>query len=136
MNGPLIDTNVISEFVKLEPSPQVKVWFEAADPQSLFVSVITFGEIRLGLEDMPAGKRRMDLEKWFEEGLPEWFEANLLPITKPIVDRWAKLTVAAKTKRYFSCDRGWIDSSHRFSTWASACHARREGLCWIRDSNC
>jgi len=37
-----------------------------ADPGSLFVSVITLGEIRLGIEDLPVGKRRAALEQWFE----------------------------------------------------------------------
>ena len=96
MSGFLIDTNVISEFAKLDPSSQVKAWFEAAEPQSLFVSVVTYGEIRLGLEDMPVGKRRADLERWFQEGLPAWFESNLLAVTRSIADRWAKLTIAAK----------------------------------------
>jgi toxin FitB len=63
---------------------------------SLFVSVVTLGEIRLGIEDMPAGKRRAALEEWFQEGLPAWFDSNLLPVTKTIADRWGRLTIAAK----------------------------------------
>jgi len=55
VGGFLVDTNVVSEFVKSEPSLQVKRWFEVADPESLFASVITLGEIRLGIEDLPVG---------------------------------------------------------------------------------
>lgn len=98
MSGFLIDTNVISEFAKPEPNRHVKLWFQTADPNSLFVSVITFGEIRLGIENMPIGRRRTDLERWVNEGLPEWFESNLLSVTKPIADRWAQITVQAKTR--------------------------------------
>jgi predicted nucleic acid-binding protein len=94
----LIDTNVVSEFVKSEPSLHVKRWFEAADPESLFASVIPFGEIRLGIEDLPTGKRRAALEQWLEEGVPEWFQANLLPVTKTIADRWGQMTIQAKRK--------------------------------------
>jgi predicted nucleic acid-binding protein len=52
MSGYLLDTNVISEFARPDnkPDPQVKAWLEAADPDSLYVSVLTFGEIRSGIE--------------------------------------------------------------------------------------
>jgi toxin FitB len=98
VGGFLIDTNVVSEFVKPEPSLRVKRWFEVADPESLFASVITVGEIRLGIENLPAGKRRAALEQWLEEGVPEWFQANLLPVTKAIADRWGQVTIQAKRK--------------------------------------
>ena len=85
-HGFLIDTNVVCEFVRPKPSLQVKRWFEFADPESLFASVVTFGEIRLGIEDLPVGKRRAALERWLEEDVPEWFQANLLPVTKAAVN--------------------------------------------------
>jgi predicted nucleic acid-binding protein len=65
---------------------------------SLFASVINFGEIRLGIEDLPVGKRRAALEQWLEEGVPEWFQANLLPVTKGIADRWGQMTIQAEQK--------------------------------------
>ena len=96
MSGFLVDTNGISEFVRPQPNERVTRWLDAADPESLFVSVITFGEIRLGLEDLPARRRRAALEEWFENGLPAWFDAHLLPVTKAIADRWGRLAVEAK----------------------------------------
>ena len=98
MGGFLIDTNVISEFVKPVPSLKVKSWFEAADPESLFASVMTFGEIRLGIEDLAVGKRRTELEQWLDEGVPDWFQDNLLPVTKAIADRWGQIIIQAKRK--------------------------------------
>lgn len=89
MSGFLVDTNVISEFIKPQPDPRVIGWLDAADPESLFASVVTFGEIRLGIEDLPAGKRRAALDQWFEQGLPAWFDSHLLPVTRLIADRWA-----------------------------------------------
>jgi len=59
----------LSPSSKSEPSLQVKRWFEVADPESLFASVITLGEIRLGIEDLPAGKRRTALDHWLAEGV-------------------------------------------------------------------
>jgi len=45
VTGFLVDANVISEFIKPQPDSNVLKWLEAADPESLFVSVVTFGEI-------------------------------------------------------------------------------------------
>lgn len=94
----LVDTNVISEFVKPQPDARVIRWLDSAGPETLFVSVVTFGEIRLGIEDLPAGKRRAALEEWFEQGLPAWFDTHLLPVSKAIADRWARLTIHAKKR--------------------------------------
>ncbi len=94
----LVDTNPISEFSRPKPDAAVMHWFRAADPLSLYTSVITLGELRLGIEDLPSGRRRNDLEDWLATGLPNWFAGNLLPVTGDIVERWAKLTIAAKRK--------------------------------------
>ena len=98
MSGFLVDTNVVSEFIRPQPDSRVIRWLEAADPESLFASVVTFGEIRLGIEDLPVSKRRAALEEWLEQGLPQWFESHLLPVTKAIADRWGQLTIKAKRK--------------------------------------
>ena len=103
MNGYLIDTNVISEYAKLQPSFTVIRWFESLESTSLFASVITLGEIEIGVQALPAGKRRSDLENWVHKGLPEWFQSNLLPVTKSIAERWAAVTILAR-KRGFQID--------------------------------
>jgi predicted nucleic acid-binding protein len=123
VGGFLIDTNVISEFVKPEPSLRVKRWFEAADPESLFASVITFGEIRIGIEDLAEGKRRAALEQWLEQGVPDWFQANLLPVTKAITDRWGQITVQAKRKGMTRTNRGRLDCRHRHRARVDHCDA-------------
>jgi predicted nucleic acid-binding protein len=98
VQGYLIDTNVISEFAKPAPNPDVLQWFRNVAPAILFVSAITLGEIRLGTENLPIGKRRTDLETWLENGLPAWFTSNLLPVTAAVADRWGRLTIQAKNK--------------------------------------
>jgi predicted nucleic acid-binding protein len=62
----LLDTNVISEFARPDnkPDQRVKEWLEAADPNSLYASVLTFSEIRRGIEKLAPGKRRTRLETW------------------------------------------------------------------------
>jgi predicted nucleic acid-binding protein len=69
---------------------------EATGPESLFASVITVGEIGLGIEDLPIGRRRQDLELWVEQGLPAWFESHLLPVTRAVADIWGRLTIQGK----------------------------------------
>ena len=54
----LVDTCVLSELVKPQPSPRVSEWFKAAPPQTLFISVLTLGEIRKGIEKLPQSRRR------------------------------------------------------------------------------
>ena len=100
MNGFLVDTNVISEFTKPLPDSRIIHWLDAADPNSLFVSVVTFGEIRLGIEDLPTGKRRTALEEWVQHGLPSWFDSHLLPVTKAVADCWGRITIAAKKQGF------------------------------------
>jgi len=96
VSGFLIDTNVISEFAKVKPENRVIQWLDATDSSLLFVSVVTLGELRLGIYELPEGKRRRQLEDWLNEGLSSWFESNLLPVSKAIADRWGRLAAEAK----------------------------------------
>jgi predicted nucleic acid-binding protein len=90
---------VLSEFNRRgEPNRLVKQWLEAADTDSLYASVLTFGEIRLGVELLPPGKRRTQLEQWLDRDLPEWFEGRILPVDQSIADRWGLLRAQAQMK--------------------------------------
>jgi predicted nucleic acid-binding protein len=66
MSGYLLDTNCISELVRLKPEPRVMAWMQAAEETLLYLSVLTLGEIRKGLAGLPQGKRRTHLETWLE----------------------------------------------------------------------
>ncbi len=94
----LIDTNVLSEFIKPSPDPGVIDWVRRAAPRTLFVSAVTAGELRLGMEAMPLSKRRTELETWLDQGMPKWFSSNLLPVTKKIADRWGRITIQARRR--------------------------------------
>jgi predicted nucleic acid-binding protein len=96
VTGYLIDTNAISEYTRPAPHPKVMHWFSLTDPNLLFASVITVGEIRIGIENLPLGRRRTDFETWLQSGMPQWFAPNLLPVSPAIADRWGRLTMLAK----------------------------------------
>lgn len=96
MSGFLLDTNVLSEFKrKGDPDPHVRDWLRATDPDLLWASVLSFGEIRKGIARLDIGKRRAELEQWFERDLDRWFEERLLPVTKAVAERWGVLSAQA-----------------------------------------
>jgi len=95
--GFLLDTNVLSEFARTgKPDENVARFLEGTGENQLFVSVLTFAEIRRGVELLPPGKRRAQLEEW-QEDLAISFEGRILPVTKSIADCWAVLS--AKSQR-------------------------------------
>ena len=89
--GYLIDTNVISELRRREPEPRVVQWFEQRPSQQLFLSVLTLGEIRRGVERLAESERQQDLRRWLEQDLPAFFSGRVLPIDEAIAHRWGRL---------------------------------------------
>jgi predicted nucleic acid-binding protein len=98
MSGYLLDTNCISELVRIQPEPAVVAWMEAADETLLYLSVLTLGEIRKGLAGLPQSKRRTHLEIWLETELRVRFAGRILPIDAAVADRWGSLAARAKSE--------------------------------------
>jgi predicted nucleic acid-binding protein len=98
MSGFLLDTNCISELVRAKPEPRVLNWMEAADEATLYLSVLTVGEIRKGVAGLTQSKRRTQLETWLEVDLQARFSGRIMPIDRAIADRWGLLTAEAKRK--------------------------------------
>lgn len=96
MRGFLLDTNCISEVVRLHPEPRVLAWMEATDESLLYLSVLTLGEIRKGLAALPASTRRTRLETWLEAELRVRFWGRILSINSAVADRWGWLAAGAK----------------------------------------
>ena len=86
MTGFLLDTNCISEVVRLKPDPRVMAWIEAVEESLLYLSVLTMGEIRKGLAALPQGKRRSRLETWLEVELQARFSGRILSIDAAVAD--------------------------------------------------
>lgn len=93
----LLDTNVISEWMKPRPNPGVVTWLAEVDEDRTFLSVITLTELRYGIERMAAGHRRRRLEVWLEEELPLRFEARILPIDPAVADACGKVVARSET---------------------------------------
>ena len=93
----LLDTNVVSEWVRPRPDHGVVSWLAEADEDSVFISVVTLAELRYGIERMAAGQRRRRLDEWLREELPLRFEGRVLPIDATIADTWGRLTALSET---------------------------------------
>lgn len=98
MSGFLVDTNCISELVRVRAEPRVLEWFEAVDEGLLYLSVLTLGEIRKGAASLPQGKSRTRLESWLEIELRARFSRRILAIDDAVADRWGRLAAQAKSK--------------------------------------
>lgn len=98
MPGFLLDINVLSEFARAQPADErVDRWLKVTPEETLFASVLTFAEIRRGIELLPTGKRRDQLTEW-QSDLETSFAGRLLPVTKDVGDRWAILSAQAQRR--------------------------------------
>ena len=82
----LVDTNVLCEPAKRTPDSKVLDWL-ANNDSHLLVSVLTLGEILKGIELLPAGKRRREMQAWFER-IEAWAKDRLLPIDQDVMRTW------------------------------------------------
>jgi tRNA(fMet)-specific endonuclease VapC len=87
----LLDTCVISELVAKKPNPKVVNWIDSIDPDSAYLSVITIGEIRKGIEKLPDSRRKTTLHSWLIEELMARFSGKILPIDAEVVLMWGQL---------------------------------------------
>jgi len=92
----LVDTNVVSELAKPLPAGEVLTWFREHE-SDLYVSSITLGEIRKGLELLPSGKRRSGLESWFHS-VCERLEGRILSFNTSTAHVWGQLVAKLEKK--------------------------------------
>jgi hypothetical protein len=89
----LLDTNIISNATKPTPSASLLAWMAEQTDSNLFISALTVAEIRRGLLEKPAGKKRALLESWFAgpEGPQALFAGRVLPFDDKAGFIWARL---------------------------------------------
>ena len=97
----LLDTCVISELVSKTPNLKVVEYVDLLDPEDVYLSVITIGEIVKGIEKLPKSRRKTDLQNWLKDDLLVRFEGNVVALDTDILIEWgaliARLESAGKT---------------------------------------
>jgi toxin FitB len=94
----LLDTNVVSEWTKPRPNPGVIEWLARVDEDEVFLSVVTFAELRHGIERLPSGRRRRQLDEWLRGELALRFEGRIVLIDGPIADEWGRLVARQEAR--------------------------------------
>jgi predicted nucleic acid-binding protein len=98
VKGYLVDTNVPSELTRETPDARVAAFLRNAGKESLFLSVMTLGEICKGIDMLPASPKRDALQDWLEVDVRSWYAGRILPVTESIAERWGHLAAAAKQR--------------------------------------
>jgi hypothetical protein len=95
-----LDTNIISNVTKPVPSEALVAWMSRQADADLFISSLTVAEIRRGILEKPAGKKRKELERWFSgpEGPQGLFAGRVLPFDEKAGLIWARLMADVTAK--------------------------------------
>ena len=91
MTGWLLDTNVLSELRRPKPNAKVVAFVESKPLDLLYVSIVTFAEIRFGIEGVDDPARRAELNDWLAHKVRPMFEDRTLPISEDIMLKWRLL---------------------------------------------
>lgn len=93
----LLDTCAISEITKLKANRGVIEWLESTDSDDLYLSVINIGEIKKGINKLPASKKKQDLLFWLET-LLEDYQNRILTVDLNVMENWSLLVANAEKK--------------------------------------
>jgi predicted nucleic acid-binding protein len=92
----LLDTNVISAFMKPESDAAVASWLDTQPPESIWTTAITVFEIRAGLEILAPGRRRQSLEDAFARALKEAFDGRIVPFDESSAQAAGRIAAARR----------------------------------------
>lgn len=94
----LLDTNIISNVIKPEPSPALLAWMGAQKDDDLFITSLTVAEIQRGILEKPRGRKRSALDAWFRgpDGPLALFAGRILPFDERAGLHWARLMAEGK----------------------------------------
>ncbi|WP_414574576.1 type II toxin-antitoxin system VapC family toxin [Anabaena sp. CCY 9402-a] len=87
----ILDTNIISQLISPQPNQKVIAWLKGLDAKRTFLSVITIGEIRKGIEKLPESLRKKNIQDWFENELLVQFEERILLLDLSVILLWGEL---------------------------------------------
>lgn len=87
----LLDTCVISELIKKNPDTNVLRWISETEETSLYLSVLTLGEIHKGIEKLPPSKKKDELHKWVNSDLRERFKNRIIDLDLVTATKWGEV---------------------------------------------
>ena len=93
----LFGTCVISELVSKQHSARVVKWVDSLDPDDVYLSVLTIGEIIKGIEKLPKSHRKTELHTWLKEDLLARFQGKIISVDTDVIVEWGILTAHAES---------------------------------------
>ena len=100
MTGWLVDTNVISELRKPRPEKRVVSFVSQQPLDVLFISIVTFAEIRFGIERLDDAAKRARISAWLENEMRPLFEDRVLPLSEDILLKWRLIIEEGRKNGY------------------------------------
>ncbi len=94
----LLDTCVVSELVRPAPLAALVDWINNQPEERLFMSVLTLGELRKGIDRLPEGAKRTRLEIWLDSDLRIRFAGRWLPVDEEVAERWGLIAANTMSK--------------------------------------
>ncbi len=94
----LFDTCTISELVKSRPNRKVVEWVQSCDEDSVFLSVLTLGEIQKGIAKLDDLRRRSTIQRWLDRELRARFADRILPISEEVALAWGLIEGEAQSR--------------------------------------
>jgi toxin FitB len=98
VKGFLVDTNIPSELTRERPDAHVASFLQRIEKQSMFLSVMTIGEICKGIAVLPESHKRASLQQWLDLDVRSWFAGRILPVSEEIAELWGKLAASARQR--------------------------------------
>lgn len=92
----LLDTNIISELISKQPNQKVLEFISSLSEDDSYLSVITIGEIKSGIENVKSIERKEKLSLWFEQDLLPRFQNRIIDIDVNIMITWGKINQTLK----------------------------------------
>jgi predicted nucleic acid-binding protein len=119
----LVDTNIPSELTREKPDARVAAFLANTGKSSVFLSVLTIGEICKGIATLPASQKRAALQGWLDTDVRSWFAGRILPVTEAIAERWGYLAAAAKQQGMTLAVVDGVIAATAFITTSQSLHA-------------
>ena len=96
----LLDTNILSELRRPKPERKVLAFIAAHPLEQLYVSAVTFAEIRFGIELVPDANRRAELQDWLTHTVRPMFDQRVLPVSEDVMFKWRLMVEEGRKARH------------------------------------